>query len=109
MSTTTTGPSTRVVRRMMPRGWRYDWESRGGVTHPFTQVGVASPLVGGGVAGVGGGGTGEVVGVDTVGDTGGGDVGDGSFESPLVPHPATATAVAARRANKNLRVVTRAP
>ena len=80
-----------------------------GVTHPFTQVVVASALVGGGEAGVGGGGTGEVVGAATVGDTGGGDVGDGSFEVPAAPHAARATAVAAKRANGNFRVVTRAP
>lgn len=66
-------------------------------------------MVGGGVAGVGGGATGEVVGVATVGDTGGGGVGDGSFEVPVALHAARATAVAAKRANGTFRVVTRAP
>ena len=46
MSTTTSGPRTLVVRRMMPSGCKDLGVPAGGVTHPFTQVGVAEPAVG---------------------------------------------------------------
>jgi hypothetical protein len=58
------------------------------------------------VAGVGGGGTGEVVGPTTVGDTGGGAVGDAEpAASPESPHAASATATNATTGKENLRVV----
>ncbi len=63
-----------------------------------------------GVAGVGGGGTGEVVGPTMVGDTGGRAVGETErAASPEPPHAASATAAMGSTASRNLRVVTRAP
>jgi hypothetical protein len=60
MSVTTSGPETPVVRRMTPSGDVNFGESFMGVTHPFTQVFVGSPRLGGGDAGAGGGAIGVV-------------------------------------------------
>jgi len=61
MSTTTSGPLTLVVRRMIPSGSVKSGVFAGGVLHPFTQLFEAAPLVRGGVAGVAGG-VGDAVG-----------------------------------------------
>jgi hypothetical protein len=55
MSTTTSGPFTRVVLRMMPSGSVKSVEVRGGVVHPWTHVGDGAPRVGGGFFGMAGG------------------------------------------------------
>src|SRR5436190_15085269 len=90
MSTTTRGPSTPVVRRMMPSGSVNRGLLAGGVIHPFVQVAVFGPLVGRGVSGVAGG-VGEVVGDPGVTAVIGGAVDDGSDEGPLPSHEASPT------------------
>ncbi len=72
MSTTTSGPFTPVVRRITPRGSVDLGVPAGGVTHPSTHSAEATPLVGGGLAGVAGGvgdavGDAGVIGAETVG------------------------------------------
>ena len=61
MSTTTSGPFTPVVRRMMPSGSVNRGVFAGGVIQPLTQVAEATPEVDGGVSGTAGG-VGELVG-----------------------------------------------
>ena len=58
----------------MPSGSVNCAEPRGGVTHPFTQVEVVPPCVGGGDVGGGGGATGVLVAGAVVGEMGAGYV-----------------------------------
>src|SRR4249920_1236345 len=70
MSTTTSGPFTRVVRRMIPSGSVNCGVPDAGVAHPSTHVPVGGPLVAGGTAGTAGG-VGEAVGdASGTGETG---------------------------------------
>jgi hypothetical protein len=99
MSTTTSGPVTPVVRRMMPSGCRYRAESDGGVFHPSTHVLVAGPRVGNGVAGGLGGCTGEELG-EAVRVSTGDSANEGEArrsEFPLSQADSTSAATASRR------------
>src|SRR6266545_4475553 len=72
------------------------------------QVAEAGPAVGGDVMGVGGG-TGEVVGPTTVGDTGGGGVGESESAPSALPQATRVTATTTGTARWNRRALTRAP
>src|SRR5438874_11039002 len=54
MSTTTSGPFTPVVRRMIPSGCVASGEFGGGVVQPFSQLVVAAPFVFGATGGIAG-------------------------------------------------------
>ena len=81
MSTTVSGPWTPVVRRTIPSGSVNNGVSASGVVHPYTQLSVVGPFVGGGTAGVAGG-VGDAVGKAGLIGAGVGEEGEASGASP---------------------------
>jgi hypothetical protein len=89
MSTTTSGPSTPVVRRTIPSGSVNTGVFADGVIQPLTHVAEATALVGGGTSGTAGG-VGEPVGEPEVTGVIGGAVDDPIEAGGLPSHAASA-------------------
>jgi hypothetical protein len=98
MSTTTNGPFTPVVRRMIPSGSVNLGVSAPGVVHPSTHSEKTAPIVGGGLAGVAGG-VGDAIG--DAGVTGADDEAAALAGGDSLASQATSATPSAARTNAN--------